>query len=84
MITRKALADTLSRPGIRLRGPRRMPLPSRVAVCFLALVVLVALLAPLIARTTRSTSRIPWTAAGIRRPGTGWARTASAATSSAG
>ncbi|MGW2069692.1 dipeptide/oligopeptide/nickel ABC transporter permease/ATP-binding protein [Streptomyces sp. NPDC001953] len=49
MITRKALADTLSRPGIRLRGPRRMPLPSRVAVCFLALVVLVALLAPLIA-----------------------------------
>ncbi|KUJ36438.1 dipeptide/oligopeptide/nickel ABC transporter permease/ATP-binding protein [Streptomyces sp. MI02-2A] len=49
MITRKALADTLSRPGIRLRGPRRIPLPSRVAVCFLALVVLVALLAPLIA-----------------------------------
>ncbi|MGW4553209.1 dipeptide/oligopeptide/nickel ABC transporter permease/ATP-binding protein [Streptomyces sp. NPDC004365] len=49
MITRKALADTLSRPGIRLRGPRRMPLPSRVAVCFLSLVVLVALLAPLIA-----------------------------------
>ncbi|MEU6492105.1 dipeptide/oligopeptide/nickel ABC transporter permease/ATP-binding protein [Streptomyces sp. NPDC049097] len=49
MITRKALADTLSRPGVRLRGLRRMPLPSRVAVCFLALVVLVALLAPLIA-----------------------------------
>ncbi|MFJ6082526.1 dipeptide/oligopeptide/nickel ABC transporter permease/ATP-binding protein [Streptomyces sp. NPDC092369] len=47
--TRKGLADALSRPGIRLRGRRRLPLLSKVAVCFLAVVVLVALLAPLLA-----------------------------------
>ncbi|MGW3286839.1 dipeptide/oligopeptide/nickel ABC transporter permease/ATP-binding protein [Streptomyces sp. NPDC001002] len=47
--TRKGLADALSRPGIRLRGRRRLPLMSKVAVCFLAVVVLVALLAPLLA-----------------------------------
>ncbi|MFJ7073175.1 dipeptide/oligopeptide/nickel ABC transporter permease/ATP-binding protein [Streptomyces sp. NPDC098781] len=46
---RKRLADALSRPGIRLRGWRKLPLLSKVAVCFLAVVVLVALFAPLLA-----------------------------------
>ncbi|MEY9991217.1 peptide/nickel transport system permease protein [Streptomyces sp. V4I8] len=46
---RKRLAEALSRPGIRLRGWRRLPLLSKVAVCFLAVVVLLALLAPLLA-----------------------------------
>ncbi|MFF4346629.1 dipeptide/oligopeptide/nickel ABC transporter permease/ATP-binding protein [Streptomyces sp. NPDC001530] len=49
MFTRKGLAEALSRPGVRLRGWRRLPLLSKVAVCFLAVVVLVALLAPLLA-----------------------------------
>ncbi|MGW3092169.1 dipeptide/oligopeptide/nickel ABC transporter permease/ATP-binding protein [Streptomyces sp. NPDC001102] len=49
MSTRARLTEVLARPGIRLRGPRRLPPPSRAAVCFLALVVLVAVLAPLIA-----------------------------------
>ncbi|MEV8560019.1 dipeptide/oligopeptide/nickel ABC transporter permease/ATP-binding protein [Streptomyces sp. NPDC051917] len=50
MITRASLAEWLSRPGgVRLRGWRRLPLLSKVAVCFLALVVLVAVLAPLLA-----------------------------------
>ncbi|WP_369236945.1 dipeptide/oligopeptide/nickel ABC transporter permease/ATP-binding protein [Streptomyces sp. R21] len=49
MITRKGLAEALSRPGIRLRGWRRLPLLSRIAVCFLAVVVLAALLAPVLA-----------------------------------
>ncbi|MFE7855258.1 dipeptide/oligopeptide/nickel ABC transporter permease/ATP-binding protein [Streptomyces sp. NPDC057403] len=49
MITRARLTEVLARPGIRLRGPRRLPPLSRAAVCFLALVVLVAVLAPLIA-----------------------------------
>ncbi|MFF4971395.1 dipeptide/oligopeptide/nickel ABC transporter permease/ATP-binding protein [Streptomyces sp. NPDC001083] len=44
--TRKSLAAVLSRPGIRLR---RLPVLSRIAVCFLALVVLLALFAPLLA-----------------------------------
>ncbi|WP_369270936.1 dipeptide/oligopeptide/nickel ABC transporter permease/ATP-binding protein [Streptomyces sp. R11] len=46
---RKRLAEVLSRPGIRLRGWRRLPLLSKVAVCFLAVVVLTALLAPVLA-----------------------------------
>ncbi|MDO0915080.1 dipeptide/oligopeptide/nickel ABC transporter permease/ATP-binding protein [Streptomyces sp. DT2A-34] len=46
---RKRLAEALSRPGIRLRGWRRLPLLSKVAVCFLAVVVLMALLAPVLA-----------------------------------
>ncbi|MET7699800.1 dipeptide/oligopeptide/nickel ABC transporter permease/ATP-binding protein [Streptomyces sp. NPDC005485] len=49
MITRKGLAEALSRPGIRLRGLRRLPILSRVALCFLAVVVLAALFAPLLA-----------------------------------
>lgn len=50
MITRARLAEQLSRPGgVRLRGRRRLPLPSRAAVCFLAVVILVAVLAPLLA-----------------------------------
>lgn len=49
MFTRKSLTEALSRPGVRLRGRRRLPLLSKVAVCFLAVVVLVALLAPLLA-----------------------------------
>ncbi|MEU0387922.1 dipeptide/oligopeptide/nickel ABC transporter permease/ATP-binding protein [Streptomyces chartreusis] len=47
--TRKSLAEALSRPGVRLRGWRRLPLLSKAAVCFLAVVVLLALLAPLLA-----------------------------------
>ncbi|MCI3269781.1 dipeptide/oligopeptide/nickel ABC transporter permease/ATP-binding protein [Streptomyces cylindrosporus] len=49
MFTRARLTEALSRPGLRLRGWRRLPLPSKVAVCFLALVVLVAVFAPLLA-----------------------------------
>jgi len=49
MFTRKSLAEALSRPGIRLRGWHRLPLLSRIAVCFLAVVVLTALFAPLLA-----------------------------------
>ncbi|MEV7000703.1 dipeptide/oligopeptide/nickel ABC transporter permease/ATP-binding protein [Streptomyces sp. NPDC093982] len=46
---RKRLVEALSRPGIRLRGWRRLPLLSKVAVCFLAVVVLTAMLAPVLA-----------------------------------
>ncbi|MFE6359683.1 dipeptide/oligopeptide/nickel ABC transporter permease/ATP-binding protein [Streptomyces sp. NPDC057806] len=49
IMTRKSLTEALSRPGIRLRGRRRLPLMSKVALCFLALVVLVAVFAPLLA-----------------------------------
>ncbi|MET7739066.1 dipeptide/oligopeptide/nickel ABC transporter permease/ATP-binding protein [Streptomyces sp. NPDC005385] len=49
MFTRKELAGVLARPGVRLRGWRRLPPLSRIAVCFLAVVVLVALFAPLTA-----------------------------------
>ncbi|WP_031158875.1 dipeptide/oligopeptide/nickel ABC transporter permease/ATP-binding protein [Streptomyces durhamensis] len=49
MSTRARLAERLARPGVRLRGRRRLPLLSKAAVCFLALVVLVAVLAPLLA-----------------------------------
>ncbi|MER6674709.1 dipeptide/oligopeptide/nickel ABC transporter permease/ATP-binding protein [Streptomyces sp. NPDC000983] len=47
--TRGSLTEALSRPGIRLRGPRRLPPLSRAALGFLALVVLVAVCAPLLA-----------------------------------
>jgi peptide/nickel transport system permease protein len=49
MVTRASLTERLSRPGVRLRAWRRLPLPSKAAVCFLALVVLVAVLAPALA-----------------------------------
>ncbi|MFF4574445.1 dipeptide/oligopeptide/nickel ABC transporter permease/ATP-binding protein [Streptomyces sp. NPDC001410] len=49
MVTRAELTERLSRPGVRLRGRRRLPSLSKVAVCFLALVVLVAVLAPVLA-----------------------------------
>ncbi|MFJ4684802.1 dipeptide/oligopeptide/nickel ABC transporter permease/ATP-binding protein [Streptomyces sp. NPDC088789] len=49
IMTRRALTEALSRPGVRLRGWRRLPLLSKVAVCFLTLVVLVAVFAPLLA-----------------------------------
>ncbi|MET8824709.1 dipeptide/oligopeptide/nickel ABC transporter permease/ATP-binding protein [Streptomyces sp. NPDC004610] len=49
IMTRKALTEALARPGVRLRGWRRLPLLSKLALCFLALVVLVAVLAPLVA-----------------------------------
>ncbi|MDQ1019614.1 dipeptide/oligopeptide/nickel ABC transporter permease/ATP-binding protein [Streptomyces afghaniensis] len=49
LMTRESLTEALSRPGVRLRGLRRLPLPSKAAVCFLAVVVLLALLAPLLA-----------------------------------
>ncbi|MFD5160739.1 dipeptide/oligopeptide/nickel ABC transporter permease/ATP-binding protein [Streptomyces hawaiiensis] len=47
--SRKSLTGALSRPGVRLRGWRRLPPLSKIAVCFLAVVVLTALLAPLLA-----------------------------------
>lgn len=79
--TRKRLTEALSRPGVRPRSWRGLPPLSRIAVCFLAVVALTALLAPGSPRTTRSTSR-PWPAAPARPPPTtGWARTASAGTS---
>ncbi|MFF7239161.1 oligopeptide/dipeptide ABC transporter ATP-binding protein [Streptomyces collinus] len=49
MVTRASLAGRLSRPGVRLRGWRRLPPLPRGAVCFLALVVVVAVLAPVLA-----------------------------------
>ncbi|WP_328555651.1 dipeptide/oligopeptide/nickel ABC transporter permease/ATP-binding protein [Streptomyces sp. NBC_00358] len=49
MITRKEPAGALARPGIRLRGWRRLPAVSRIAVCFLAVVLVVAVFAPLLA-----------------------------------
>ncbi|MGW0764363.1 dipeptide/oligopeptide/nickel ABC transporter permease/ATP-binding protein [Streptomyces sp. NPDC002676] len=50
MSTRASLTERLSRPGgVRLRGWRRLPPLSKAAVCFLAVVVLVAVLAPLLA-----------------------------------
>ncbi|MET7925087.1 dipeptide/oligopeptide/nickel ABC transporter permease/ATP-binding protein [Streptomyces sp. NPDC005349] len=47
--SRKALTEALSRPGIRLRSPRRLPVLSRIAVAVVAVVVLMALFAPLLA-----------------------------------
>ncbi|MFI6872693.1 dipeptide/oligopeptide/nickel ABC transporter permease/ATP-binding protein [Streptomyces sp. NPDC050400] len=47
--TRKQLTETLARPGIRLRGLRRLPLLSRIALGVITVVVLTAVLAPLLA-----------------------------------
>ncbi|CAM5303536.1 ATP-binding cassette domain-containing protein OS=Streptomyces alboniger OX=132473 GN=CP975_11365 PE=3 SV=1 [Streptomyces alboniger] len=47
--TRKALTERLSVPGVRIRSLRTLPVPSRVAVGVVGLVVLVALFAPLLA-----------------------------------
>ncbi|MGW0531902.1 dipeptide/oligopeptide/nickel ABC transporter permease/ATP-binding protein [Streptomyces sp. NPDC003032] len=47
--SRKALTERLSVPGLRIRSFRKLPVLSRVAVGVIALVVLVAALAPLIA-----------------------------------
>ncbi|MFF9041652.1 oligopeptide/dipeptide ABC transporter ATP-binding protein [Streptomyces sp. NPDC014892] len=47
--TRRRLTEVLSRPGVRPRSWRRLPPLSRIAVCFLAVVVLTALLAPWLA-----------------------------------
>lgn len=49
MFTRKDLAGALARPGVRLRGWRRLPPLSRIAVGFLAVVLVVAVFAPLLA-----------------------------------
>ncbi|MET8944124.1 dipeptide/oligopeptide/nickel ABC transporter permease/ATP-binding protein [Streptomyces sp. NPDC004542] len=49
MVTRASLTERLSRPGVRPRGWRRLPPLSKAAVCFLAVVVLTALLAPVLA-----------------------------------
>ncbi|MGW0883853.1 dipeptide/oligopeptide/nickel ABC transporter permease/ATP-binding protein [Streptomyces sp. NPDC002671] len=50
MSTRASLTERLSRPGgVRLRGWGRLPTLSKAAVCFLAVVVLVAVLAPVLA-----------------------------------
>ncbi|WDO08460.1 dipeptide/oligopeptide/nickel ABC transporter permease/ATP-binding protein [Streptomyces murinus] len=48
-MTRAELAERLSGPRVTPRARRRLPPLSTLAVCFLALVVLVALLAPLLA-----------------------------------
>ncbi|WP_327230297.1 dipeptide/oligopeptide/nickel ABC transporter permease/ATP-binding protein [Streptomyces murinus] len=48
-MTRAELAERLSGPRVAPRALRRLPPLSTLAVCFLALVVLVALLAPLLA-----------------------------------
>ncbi|WNZ11554.1 dipeptide/oligopeptide/nickel ABC transporter permease/ATP-binding protein [Streptomyces sp. 11x1] len=47
--TRRRLTEALSRPGVRPRPWRGLPPLSRIAVCFLAVVVLTALLAPWLA-----------------------------------
>ncbi|MEW2284602.1 dipeptide/oligopeptide/nickel ABC transporter permease/ATP-binding protein [Streptomyces sp. NPDC047841] len=50
MITRAHLGKRFSRPGgVRPRGWRRLPPLSRAAVCFLAVVIVVAVLAPVLA-----------------------------------
>ncbi|WAZ21615.1 dipeptide/oligopeptide/nickel ABC transporter permease/ATP-binding protein [Streptomyces cinnabarinus] len=49
IMNRKELTKGLARPGVRLRGWHRLPLMSKFAVGFLALVVLVAVFAPLLA-----------------------------------
>ncbi|MFE6164870.1 dipeptide/oligopeptide/nickel ABC transporter permease/ATP-binding protein [Streptomyces sp. NPDC056486] len=49
IMSRKALTEQLSRPGIRLRALSRLPVLSRVAVGVVGVVVLVALFAPLLA-----------------------------------
>ncbi|MFE1287017.1 dipeptide/oligopeptide/nickel ABC transporter permease/ATP-binding protein [Streptomyces sp. NPDC058751] len=49
MFTRKDLAGALARPGVRLRGWHRLPPLSRIAVCFLAVVLVTAVFAPLLA-----------------------------------
>lgn len=50
MVTRANLGKRLSRPGgVRLRRWRRLPTLSRAAVCFLAVVIVVAVLAPVLA-----------------------------------
>lgn len=82
--TRKGLGEALSRPGVRLRGWRRLPLSSKAAVCFLAFVVLMALLAPLLAPHDPLDQQTPVDGTGHPSGGTGWARTVSAGTSSAG
>ncbi|MFE9415764.1 dipeptide/oligopeptide/nickel ABC transporter permease/ATP-binding protein [Streptomyces griseofuscus] len=48
-MTRAELAERLSGPRVTPRALRRLPPLSKLAVCFLALVVLVALLAPVLA-----------------------------------
>lgn len=47
--TRRRLTEALSRPGVRPRSWRGLPPLSRIAVCFLAVVALTALLAPWLA-----------------------------------
>ncbi|GAB2843395.1 dipeptide/oligopeptide/nickel ABC transporter permease/ATP-binding protein [Streptomyces deserti] len=49
ILTRRSLAEALSRPGVRLRGRRRLPPLSKAAVGFLTVVALLALFAPLLA-----------------------------------
>ncbi|MGP3982436.1 dipeptide/oligopeptide/nickel ABC transporter permease/ATP-binding protein [Streptomyces sp. KR80] len=49
LLHRGRLAERLARPGIRLRGWRRLPVASRIAMVVIGAVVLMALLAPLIA-----------------------------------
>lgn len=82
MVTRAPLAERLSRPGgVRLRAWRRLPPLSKAAVCFLAVVLLVAVLAPLLAPDDPLDQQEAVAAPGIPPPRTGWGRTASAGTS---
>ncbi|RFU85142.1 ATP-binding cassette domain-containing protein [Streptomyces triticagri] len=49
LLTRKRLTEKLARPGVRVRGLKRLPLLSRICLAVLALVVLMAVFAPLLA-----------------------------------
>ncbi|RII17220.1 Oligopeptide transport ATP-binding protein OppD [Streptomyces sp. YIM 130001] len=49
LLTRKRLTEKLARPGVRLRGLGRLPVLSRICLAVLAVVVLVAVFAPLLA-----------------------------------
>ena len=46
---RKNLTERMSKPGIRLRGIAQMPLGSKLALAIIAIMVLVAVFAPLLA-----------------------------------
>lgn len=49
VLTRKRLTEKMSRPGMRVRGLGRLPPLSRICLGVLALIVLIAVFAPLIA-----------------------------------
>ncbi|MEU6574072.1 dipeptide/oligopeptide/nickel ABC transporter permease/ATP-binding protein [Streptomyces sp. NPDC046805] len=57
--TRTRLVAALSRPGVRLRGLRRLSPLSRAAVCLLAVIVLTALLAPVLSPDDPLDQQVP-------------------------